>query len=53
MNAVLSYGILLIISENALFCAQTVPALYSLSLCCSDLSSEFVRMLNKKILKYV
>jgi hypothetical protein len=53
MNTDLSYVIFYIISQYILCCAQAVPALESLSLCCSDLSSEFVRILNKKILKYV
>jgi vacuolar-type H+-ATPase subunit B/Vma2 len=38
MNAVLSYGILLIISENALFRAQKIPVFDSSSLFFSDLS---------------
>jgi len=33
-------------SQHALYCARTVPALDSLCLCYSDLSFEFVRMLN-------
>jgi len=55
MNTVLSYVIFYIMSQYMLCCAQTqtVPALESLSLRCSDLSFEFIRMLNKIILKYV